>query len=170
MLQNDDQLPELLAADLHTHYQLVVERYQQRLFTFAFRLTNNAQEAEDVVQEAFFRAYISLKKYPAWRIQTLKLQAWLYKITLHVFDHHVRGLRLQLVPLGLFEDSAVLEIEESPEERPDLLYETQEQLEELECYVGRLPERYRIVITCYYFEQLSYREIAELLRICRWLR
>ncbi|GCE10223.1 RNA polymerase sigma factor [Tengunoibacter tsumagoiensis] len=163
MKLSEQMLPTLLAQDLRQYFQPMVECYQQRLFIFALRLTGNAQEAEDIVQEAFVHAYLSLKKYPAWRVQTLKLQPWLYKITIHSFDHHVRGARLQVVSSGLFEDSSVIEMEERTEEQPEIIFETQEQQAELEALVAQLPERYRLVITCYYFEQLSYREIAELL-------
>ncbi len=161
MKPHDDDLSALLAVDLHTHFRSVVEVYQYRLYVFALRLTGQAQEAEDIVQEAFFHAYMSLKKYPAWRVQTLKLQAWLYKITLHVFGHHARGSRLHLVPFS--QDGSVLDIEDSEAEQPEVLLENQERLQELEALVTSLPERYRIAITCFYFEQFSYREIADLL-------
>ncbi len=49
------------------------------------------------------------------------------------------------------------------EERPEALFESQERRRELEILISRLPERYRVAVTCYYFEQLSYAEIAELL-------
>jgi RNA polymerase sigma-70 factor (ECF subfamily) len=156
-------LPSLLAADVRRHFPQLVTSYQRRLYTFAYRLTGSQQTAEDLTQEAFVRAYVALLTYPAARIQTLKLQAWLYKITLNEFHHHVRGARLHVVPLDLADDSSAYEIEASADERPDLVIESREQLAELEAAVAALPERYRVPVLCCYFEQLSYQDIADLL-------
>lgn len=160
MDQGDQVLLLLLATDLHRHFKQVVLYYQHRLFAFARRLTGSAQDAEDIVQEAFVSAYVSLENYSPQRIQALKLQAWLYRVTLNVYTHHARGSRLQLVPL---DNSPALEMEGEEEARPEWLFEHQEQRQELEMLVAQLPERYRVAITCYFFEHLPYQEIAELL-------
>lgn len=160
---NDQALLALLAADLYQHFRQVVLRYQQRLYAFAFRLTSSAQDAEDIVQEAFVSAYVSLENYPAQRVLALKLQPWLYRVTLNVYTHHARGSRLNLVPLDLADDSQALAIEDREEERPETLFDAQERRHELETLVAQLPERYRVAVTCYYFEHLNYQEIAELL-------
>ena len=159
----ENELPLLLATDLCQYYTDMVLFYQNRLYTFAYRLTGNAHDAEDIVQEAFVGAYVSLEQYPPQRIQTLKLRSWLYRVTLNVFNHHTRGARLHLVPLNLSEESQALALEDDVDERPEALFEQQELQQELEGLVTQLPERYRIAITCYYFEQLNYQEIAELL-------
>src|ERR1035438_3077098 len=99
MSYSEDELPLLLANDPGRYYADMVLFYQNRLYTFAYRLTGNSHDAEDIVQEAFVGAYISLEHYPPQRIQTLKLRSWLYRVTLNVFSHHVRGARLHLVPL-----------------------------------------------------------------------
>ncbi len=163
MSYSEIELPPLLATDLGRYYADLVLFYQHRLYTFAHRLTGNPHDAEDIVQEAFVGAYISLEHYPPQRIQTLKLRPWLYRITLNVFSHHTRGTHLHLVPLNLSEESQALTIEDNADEQPEALFEQQERQQELEALVTNLPERYRIAITCYYFEQLNYQEVAELL-------
>ncbi|MGZ3672726.1 MAG: RNA polymerase sigma factor, partial [Ktedonobacterales bacterium] len=47
----------LLATDLDEHFSTLVQRYQEALYRFAFRLSNRPQDAEDIVQEAFLRSY-----------------------------------------------------------------------------------------------------------------
>ncbi|HLZ57645.1 MAG TPA: RNA polymerase sigma factor [Ktedonosporobacter sp.] len=153
----------LLAGDVQRYFKQLVEEYQRQLYAFAYRLTGSQPDAEDIVQEAFVRAYVALATYPATRIQTLKLRPWLYSITLHEFHHHTRGARLHMVPIDFADDSPAFTLEDSADERPEVLVESQEQLQELEIMVARLPERYRVAITCYYFEHLNYQEIAELL-------
>lgn len=166
MEPSGEQLPdllELLATDLDRYFQQLVLSFQQRLYAFALRQTGSPQDAEDIVQEAFIRAYHALADYPAERIRVMKLQPWLYKITLHIFYRHSRGTRLQFMPLDLSEDSTLLEIEDDEHEQPEKVLEDRENLHELEALVSRLPEQYRVAVSCYYFEELSYREIAELL-------
>jgi RNA polymerase sigma-70 factor, ECF subfamily len=163
MERDGSELPALLATDVRHTFRDVVERYQHSLYTFACRLSGSQQDAEDIVQEAFVRAYIALVAYPAARIQTLKLRPWLYRITLNEFHHHVRGARLHVVPMDLTDGSPVLDIEGAMDDQPDIHVECQEQLKELEAAVATLPERYRVPVVCAYFEQLSYQEIAELL-------
>lgn len=163
MDQSESELLTLLATDLHGHFKQVVLDYQHRLYAFARRLTASSQDAEDIVQETFVSAYVSLENYPAPRIQTLKLKAWLYRILLNVYNHHTRGAQLHLVSLNLAEESEALAIEDRDDERPEVVFENQERRQELEALIARLPERYRVAVTCYYFEHLNYQEVAELL-------
>lgn len=159
--KSDNELPILLATDLARHYRQVVLCYQSRLYTLALRLTGSPQDAEDVVQEALISAYVSLENYPAWRIRTLKLQAWLYRITLNVFNHYARGARLHLVSLD--QEYTEQPFENCETERPEALLEFRERRQELEALVARLPVRYRVAVTCYYFEEMTYQEVADLL-------
>jgi RNA polymerase sigma-70 factor (ECF subfamily) len=67
------------------------------------------------------------------------------------------------VPLDITGNNSVFEIADRTEEQPEMLFERLESQQELEQLLMQLPERYRVGITCYYFEHLSYQEIAELL-------
>jgi RNA polymerase sigma-70 factor, ECF subfamily len=154
---------ELLATDLDRYFQQLVLSFQQRLYTFALRHTGSTQDAEDIVQEAFIRAYHALADYPPERIRIMKLQPWLYKITLHIFYRHRSSSRLVCLPLDLSEENALLEIEDDEREQPERVLEDKEELRELETLLSRLPEQYRVAVSCYYFAEMNYREIAELL-------
>jgi RNA polymerase sigma-70 factor, ECF subfamily len=159
---DEGQVLELLATDLDRYFYRLVLYAQQRLFAFAVRHTGNRQDAEDIVQEAFIRAYHALIDYPAERIRILKVQAWLYKITLHIF-YRYRSSQPQHLPLDLSEESTLLELEDDEREQPERVLENKEDVRELEAWLAQLPEQYRIAVSCYYFEELSYREIADLL-------
>ncbi|HUY78980.1 MAG TPA: RNA polymerase sigma factor [Ktedonobacterales bacterium] len=163
MGDGDTELAALLATDPRQHFQRLVEAYQHRLYAFAFRLTRSQQDAEDIAQEAFVRAYLACVTYPAARTQALNLRPWLYKIALNEFRHHMRGARLQLTPLDLTDDSPSLAIEDTADERPDMLVESQERRQKIEAAITRLPDRYRLPLLCCYFEGMTYRETADLL-------
>jgi RNA polymerase sigma-70 factor (ECF subfamily) len=162
--EQSSDLLDLLATDLNRYFQQLVLSSQQRLYAFALRQTGSPQDAEDIVQEAFIRAYHAMADYPAERIRTMKLLPWLYKITLHVFYRHRSGVsRLQCMPLDTSEESAFLEIADDEREQPEQALEEREDLNALEEMISRLPEQYRVAINCYYLAELSYREIADLL-------
>jgi RNA polymerase sigma-70 factor, ECF subfamily len=160
--QSSDIL-ELLANDLDHNFQRLVSSFQQRLYAFALRQTGSPQDAEDIVQEAFMRAYHALADYPPERIRLMKLQPWLYKITLHIFYRHRSRNRLQSTPLDLSEESALLNVEDDGSAQPERALIDREEMREIETQLSRLPEQYRAAISCYYLGELSYREIADLL-------
>ena len=166
MASRNEQSPdlvELLATDLNSYFPQLMLSYQQRLYTFALRQSGSPQDAEDIVQEAFIRAYHALADYPAERIRMMKLQPWLYKITLHIFYRQKSNSRLQYASLDLSEESTHLEIEDDERAQPEYILEGKEDLRELEEMIARLPEHYRLAVSCYYFDELSYHEIADLL-------
>ena len=161
--QDASDLSELLSTDLDRYFPQLVLSSQHRLYAFALRQTNCPQDAEDIVQEAYIRAYHALADYPAERIRLMKLQAWLYKITLNIFYRYANSKHLTRLPLDLSEDSAHLSIEDDGREQPEKVLEDREALRELEALIAQLPTQYQVAVNCYYFEELSYREIGELL-------
>lgn len=162
MTRGNADLPVLLATNLNGYFGQLVLDYQHQLYTFALRHTGSVQDAEDIVQEALIRAYYALGDYPVERVRMLKLRPWLYKIVLHVYYNRVRQLKLQVVPLDAAEEN-LLDIEGDWREQPDAAFEDAERIRDLESLVATLPDQYRTAVSLYYFEELSYREIADLL-------
>ncbi len=169
MEPSGEQLPDLLeqlATNLDRYFPQLVLSTQQQLYAFALRQTGSPQDAEDIVQETFIRAYHALKTYPAERIRFMKMQPWLYKITLHIFYRQSSvEARIQYTPLDTSEESAHCEIEDNEDEQPEKVLEDREDRRDLEVLISRLPDHYRNAVSCYYFAELSYREIAELLQL-----
>ena len=162
MDQSDADLLSLLATDLDRAFRQLVLSYQQRLYSFALRMAGSSHDAEDIVQEAFLRAYHALKSYPALKVRALRLRPWLYTITLNIFRDRKRKPEHLSISLDTSEDSPMLDIEDQSL-GPDEEAYRHEWRDELERRVATLPERYRVAVTLYYFEDLSHAEIAELL-------
>jgi RNA polymerase sigma-70 factor, ECF subfamily len=165
MQLDDAELAALLASDLDCHFKQLVLIYEARLYTFMARQTSNTQEAEDIVQEAFMQAYFALARYTPQQRAGISLRPWLYKIALNVFYSHLRKARLFSTVLDLSEDSPHLIIEGDLELQPEILLEKQEMRRELEMLLNQLPAQYRTVVNLYYFADLGYQEIADLLNI-----
>lgn len=163
MDQIEDNLLARLAVDVDHSFEMLMVHYWQQLCVFVVRRRVSPQDAEDIVAEAFVRAYLALKSYPVERIRTLKLRAWLYKITYNEYYRHVGRAAHPAMPFSPLEEGLPLEKEQDQSGQPELLFESAERRQELECLVATLPERYREAINLYYFEEFSYQEIADFL-------
>ena len=164
-----DSLSADLAADLDAAFEGMVRTFQDRLYSFAHRLCGNREDAEEVAQDAFVRAYRALKTYPAERIRALSLQAWLYRITLNVARNKWRGKRVRLVSLenGGADGEAARRAWEAPdaaERRPDSRLEGEQDRAGLASLVATLPERYRAALILRYVEGLRLEEVATILK------
>ncbi|MGH2507032.1 MAG: RNA polymerase sigma factor [Ktedonobacteraceae bacterium] len=166
----NEQLAARLAVHLDRHYEELVSLYWQQLSAFVLRRTRHFQDTEDIIQETFMRAYLALERYPSERIITLKIRPWLYKIAWSVYCNHTgRGKLPLMVPLEVSVEGSsfttYLELEEDVRLQPETLYEQVEQRHELDALIERLPAHYREMVSLYYFEELSQKEIAEILSV-----
>jgi RNA polymerase sigma-70 factor (ECF subfamily) len=159
---DDETLTRALAADLDGTFEALVRAYQDRLYAFGLRLTGSPRDAEEIAQDAFVRAYRALGRYPAERVATLKLRAWLFQVTVNVARNRVRGRRLAEVPL-VSEDGNHDLLADRPadeSEQPEQVAERHAEQDELAAVVATLPERYRAAVVLRHVQGLSYQEIA----------
>jgi len=159
----DEHLALLLSEDLDRSFVKLVTIYQYRLYGFILRQTGNTHDAEDITQEALMRAYFALKSYSTTQVAALKLQPWLYKITLNVFYSHRNTSRIRCISLDLSEEhlSDFDKEDQSPSPEEEIWW--REYRSELENLIAQLPPRYSLAINLRYFADLNYQEIAELL-------
>lgn len=85
-----DDLTDALAADLDGSFPDVVARMGSRLYWGLRRMAGDHQEAEDLTQETFIRAYTALCGYPVSRVRSLSLEPWLWTIALNLGRNHLR--------------------------------------------------------------------------------
>jgi len=161
---HDQKMSAALAADLDSSFEQVVLAYQHRLYAFALRLTGNPQDAEEITQDAFVRAYRALRTYPASRRHALALRPWLHQIALNVFRNRLRRRPLHLVPLDQGDEAGDLELEGDKEVQPDVALERAELNASLNALVAALPPRYRVAVVLRYVQGLGYREMAAVLK------
>ncbi len=163
MEPGEDELPDLLAADLKGYFELLVLRYASQIYAFALRWIGNPTDAEDIVQGAFERAFITLSNYQAPYIRTINLRPWLYKVTLNVSRNYISRTRLHTISLALVEDVDQLEQDEDWYRQPELVVESAERRREVEAMVATLAPCYRDAISLCYFGDLTYQETATIL-------
>ena len=161
---HDQDLPAVLATELDGSFERLVLSYQNRLYAFALRLTDNPQDAEEIIGDTFVRAYQALSSYSAERIRELALRPWLYQIALNVFRNRVRGRRLSVVPLEQPGEGQELAFASDDAGRPDTMLEQAELRAKLAALIAALPERYRVAVVLRHVQGLAYGEMAAVLR------
>ena len=127
----------------------LINEYQRNLFAAAFSICKNAEDANDVVQETFIQYYTSKKEFD----DKQHLKAWLIRVAINKSKDMTRSFwRRNKSDL-------------SPEELPEEGNENRMDPVEMRLFdeVMRLPEKIRIVIHLHYYEELSVREIAQVL-------
>lgn len=128
---------------------MLVEKYQNDAYRFAFKITGNKEDAKDIAQEAFLKSYLYLKSYnPSY-----KFQNWLYKIILNVSRNFKRKQQRDMRLPDNLPDCA------TEEEISSLLDNS------LEHAVRILPRDYKEVIILRHFQDLTYSEISEMINI-----
>lgn len=152
-----------LASDLDRHFERLIVTYQRRVYGFALRLCGSPQDAEEIAQDAFVRAYRALASYPTERVQAMRLRPWLYQITLNVFRNRAHPQRPRVESLDAPTDGASLEIADDARVRPEALAEAAERRGELAARVTALPAHFRVAVVLRHVEGRTYREMAEIL-------
>lgn len=155
------RIKQVLKGDQNA-YADIVNLYQHKLYQICYRMLSNKQEAEDIAQEAFVRAYINLHSYD----QKRKFSTWLYRIATNLCIDRIRKKKPDYyldaqVPGtdGLDMYSQIAADEKLPEET----VEQMELQERIQYEISRLPDKYRSVIVLKYIEELSLQEISEIL-------
>ncbi len=162
--ENQERLCGELAADLEGSFPRLVVAYQDRLYAFALRLTASPRDAEEIAQDAFVRAYGALRGYPADRVRSLALNAWLYRIALNVARNRLRKKRPAIVSIDQEDDGAPLDLPDDQSSSPEALFELDEERKALARLLATLPERYRVAVTLRHVMGLSYAEVATILK------
>ena len=97
---DDAALAARLAGALDVHFEALVVAHQDRLFTIALRTSGNRHDAEELVQDAFVRAYRALAVWPPERIRELRLRGWLTTILLNAGRNRARVRRVPTTELA----------------------------------------------------------------------
>ncbi len=151
-------LPFKLALNVDGAFEDLVLAHQRQVFLFACRMTGCTEEAEDVAQDTFIRAYQALKSYDSERIRAMQLHSWLFRIALNLTRNRAKRHRLKTEVLD--GDSTP---DSAPMNTPAEVYDRMERAGEMATHVAKLPHRMRAPIVLRYVNDLSYEEIAEVL-------
>lgn len=152
-MQNKDEA-ELIARSLdgdHAAYAELVDRYKNALYHHCFAIVRREDVAEDLAQETFITAFYKLKSYkPEYKFST-----WLFKISTNKALNYLKKAAREVAA----DDELIAKIASEYQGPLERAKDT-----ELHAAVQKLQPKYRAVVSLYYWQGLSYDEIAQVLR------
>ncbi len=155
---SDNELVQRTLAGDTSAFEGLVRRYEERAWWAAYHLLGDAEEARDVVQDGFLRAYKALARFDFG----MSFYTWLYRIVVNLSIDamrrrgRLRPIALDDIPGGLAAPGHV----DAPGER----IEGQETATRVREVLAKLPEKYRTVMTLRELNGLSCKEIASIVR------
>jgi len=139
-------------------FGVLIERYEAKLKRYAHKFLNYQEEIEDLVQDVFIKSYTNIQSFDV----TQRFSPWIYRIAHNTFVNELK--RKKQGGFILFDVDTILPNLPSKETADDEAL-SGELREELDSLLTEIPAKYREVLVLYYFEELSYQEISEVLQI-----
>jgi RNA polymerase sigma-70 factor (ECF subfamily) len=128
------------------------KKYSKAMYNISYRITNDPDEAEDVLQEAFLSAFNHMNAYKG----DASIGAWLKRIVVNTAINHLRKKKMIQVPLEQMEV-----VEEDTINDEDIVLE----LSRVKDAIQELPDGFRTVFSLYLLEGYDHREIADILGV-----
>lgn len=146
-------------------FEYLVQKYRRPMVSFMYRMAHNAAAAEDLAQEVFLRVYRSRETYEA----SAKFTTWLYRIATNLAVNHARDTRHERPEVQVSLDE--------PDEDTGTTFEVpdtslnaeqamvrRERMMAIRKKVEALPEQQRLAVIMHKYQQMDYRQIAEVLK------
>lgn len=130
----------------------IIKRYEQKLLRYATYITDDNRLSEDIVQNTFIKAYVSLKGFNT----SLSFSSWIYRITHNEAINAIKKNKRH----------STVDVD-APSDAPSNLDEfSQDELKQmLSSCLENLPLKYSEVLTLFFLEEKSYEEISDILRL-----
>ncbi|HUR37647.1 MAG TPA: sigma-70 family RNA polymerase sigma factor [Terriglobales bacterium] len=147
-------------------FDYLVEKFRRPVVSFMYRMAHNQAVAEELAQEVFLRVYRSRTTYAA----EAKFTTWLYRIATNLAVNHARDTKSERTAPSVSLD----EPDEETGSRLDVADKNltaeqqmlrQERLAAIKQHVMELPERQRLAVLMHKYQEMDYREIAEVLKL-----
>ncbi len=154
----DEQLVAEIREKDKELYSEIIRRYETKLSHYLKKFFRNQDELEDVLQEVFIKVYRNLYGFDVDK----KFSSWVYRITHNEAINHIKKNSKKNISLEETEWDIV-------DEKFDLNehIDNKQVREKVSRGLSELKEKYREPLILYYFEQKSYEEISEILRLPR---
>jgi RNA polymerase sigma-70 factor, ECF subfamily len=164
--QTDADVMLRVKAGDDSAFDYLVQKYRRPMVNFMYRMAHNAAGAEDLAQEVFLRVYRSRESYEA----SAKFTTWLYRIATNLAVNHARDTRHERPENQVSldepdeESGHTLDLADGTPSVEENLVQ-RERLAAIRQRVQALPERQRIAVVMHKYQQMDYRQIAEILKL-----
>lgn len=158
-----DVVEQVLAGNVDA-FSVLVKRYQDRIYSAALNYVSSPEDAVDIAQETFVKAYSKLRTFDS----ASAFYTWLYRIAINTAIDHLRKRKSR--PADSLDDDKFTEIGFEPETKdptsdPERVLARNEQARMLRQAISSLSEKLRSVVVLHDVEGLSQEEVAEILKV-----
>ena len=163
---NDAEFMLRVKAGDETAFAYLVQKYRRPMVSFMYRMARNAAAAEDLAQEVFLRVYRSRESYEA----SAKFTTWLYRIATNLAVNHARDTRHERAENRASldepdeETGRTIDIADGSATAEEQILK-RERMAAIRQRVQALPERQRLAVIMHKYQQMDYRQIAEVLKL-----
>jgi RNA polymerase sigma-70 factor, ECF subfamily len=157
--KTDEEIARKVQTGEIDFFNILIARYEKKMRTYARNFLSDQEETNDVLQDIFIKTYKNIKSFDAGR----KFSSWLYRIAHNEFVNALKRKNKKTLPLfdlDIFFPQHIKEEKNIPNE-----IDQKRMRELLGKFLDKLEAKYREPIVLYYFEELSYKEIADVMQV-----
>lgn len=156
----DEQVVKLIQQGDKEKFSILIERYESKLSRYGRKFLSDKENIQDIVQDVFMNTYQNIQSFDT----SLKFSSWIYRIAHNAFVNNLK--KNSRNPLTLFDFDFDTLIGHSIHENPVLVEHEQKEIKKMvDTGLSGLSPKYKEIIILYYLEELSYKEISDILKI-----
>ncbi|ROT02197.1 sigma-70 family RNA polymerase sigma factor [Lepagella muris] len=156
----DEQLVKAYAKGDNEAFDTLLKRHQERIFNYILRIIKNEDIANDIFQETFVKAILTIKQ--GRYTENGKFPAWISRIAHNLIIDYYRQEKSENLQSADLDDVDVLNRKELCEETIEDVIITDQIREDVKYLIKELPHLQREVLKMRYYQNLSFKEIAEI--------
>jgi RNA polymerase sigma-70 factor (ECF subfamily) len=156
--QTDEEIVKLITLGDKDLFGELIDRYETKLTRYVMRFTQQKDDVSDIIQVIFIKAYTNLQSFDVAR----SFNSWIYRIAHNESVNHLKKRGKEKIA---FIDFDTFFPHPFAKEESDTLALSREDKEQLEKSLADISPKYREVLVLYYYDELGYQEIAEVLHI-----
>jgi RNA polymerase sigma-70 factor (ECF subfamily) len=155
----DESLAQMVQGGSHQAFEILIERFGEKMTRYAKRFFSDKEDVEDLVQDVFLKVYVNINSYDAKQ----RFSPWIYRIAHNTFVNKIAWKSIRkLVSIDADEIFAPTLVAPENVERESIRREEREQME---VHLEKLDRKYKDPLLLFFYEELSYEEIADILKI-----
>ncbi|MDE6298673.1 MAG: sigma-70 family RNA polymerase sigma factor, partial [Muribaculaceae bacterium] len=158
--KTDEQLVKAYAQGNNEAFDILLKRHQERIFNYILRIIKNEDIANDIFQETFVKAILTIKQ--GRYTENGKFPAWISRIAHNLIIDYYRQERSENVQSADLEDVDIFNRKELCEETIEDIIISQQIQDDVKYLIDELPDLQKEVLTMRYYQNLSFKEIAEM--------
>ncbi len=155
-IEDDEQIIENCISGDTDSFRYLVDKYQLRIINACYKYTKNLDDAEDVAQEVFLKAYSNLDKFKF----DSKFYSWIYRIAINTSLNYINSKEKRQEKETISEESCQIN-DNSASSDPKDYYELIELVDKVQPLIDELPSDLKILIELYEIKDNTYEEISK---------